>query len=343
MNPNALIPDWEIPEFLGLVWPENLQGKETKALAKKFYPDLIRILLEEIPEQVSLAIIHRSGKGEHISKDFGTEQIKLIEDDKIQDIWIRDFAPFWKHSENGNVPVKGFYFPDYMNEDYLQASENDEAAGIKLGGEKTEIISIGDDEILMDGGNLTHNGSGFGIITNRLVSDNDYYFYTRVLKVVKSYLGLQKVVLVPVEYGDVTGHVDGMVRFISENEAIVSEYPYKWEEVKIFIDKEDYLFEREQLNEIATHLQTHNLKVFRIPNGVPQISEFGSAVGNYTNFLRVGEKVFVPQYGNAEQDAAALEAFEAAGFSKAHIIPVPDCVELAELGGVLNCITTHIY
>jgi len=71
---------------------------------------------------------------------FGKERIKLIEDNNIQDIWIRDFAPFWKVSNGKIIPVKGWYYPDFGKEDYLKDSIHDDNAGITLGGKYLEHI-----------------------------------------------------------------------------------------------------------------------------------------------------------------------------------------------------------
>jgi len=135
-----------------------------------------------------------------------------------------------------------------------------------------------------------------------------------------------------------------MVRFLNESEVIVSEYRYKWEKGGENIEKDEYDFEKYQMNKLAKFLEDEGFVVHRMPNGIPkQNDEFESAEGNYTNYLRVEDKIFLPQYGVKEQDRSALNALIKAGIKKENIIPIPECNELAELGGVLNCITTHIY
>ncbi len=65
------------------------------------------------------------------------------------------------------------------------------------------------------------------------------------------------------------------------------------------------------------------------------------------NFLRVGDTFYIPTYGNPETDQRAQSELKgilnAAGITQHTIVEAPDCTELATLGGVLNCITTHIY
>ena len=98
MKSFTLIPDWHKPKYIGLVWPEDLEDMDTRCLVNFFYIDLIQLLINELPEDISLTIIHRKGEEARLQNYFGQERVKLIENDKIQDIWIRDFAPFWKSS-----------------------------------------------------------------------------------------------------------------------------------------------------------------------------------------------------------------------------------------------------
>jgi len=344
---NTLIPDWEAPKSIGLVWPEDLEDFRTRCLTNCFYMILIRLLLDTLHKDITLTIIHRKGEKERLQNYYSKDRVRLIQNNKIQDIWIRDFAPFWKRSNNKSVAIKAKYQPGYMGDVYEKKSKYDDAIGTRIGGANIEQIHIKgsrEDYVILDGGNLTHNGAGTAIISNRIISDNEHYFIEDIMDAVKKACGLERIILIPAEWGDDTGHVDGMVRFLSGNEVIVSEYRYKWEKGLDNIDKEDYDFEKYQLNKLAKFLENEGFVVHRMPNGIPkQNDEFESAEGNYTNFLRVEDKIFLPQYGVKEQDRSAIKALVNAGIKEENIFPIPDCNELAELGGVLNCITTHIY
>jgi len=74
---------------------------------------------------------------------------------------------------------------------------------------------------------------------------------------------------------------------------------------------------------------------------------FENATGNYMNFLRAGNKIFLPQYNNPIDDERAYQPFQNY-FGKIHpeikVIKVPlNATSLAQYGGVLNCITLQIY
>jgi len=340
MESNKLIPDWEVPKSIGLVWPKNLP--DGRRYLVPFYTEFIE-LLQEHCSHVSLKIIHRPGEKERLNKSFTKGDIDPIEKKDVQDIWIRDFAPLWKWVGSDLVAVKAYYYPKYGGDVYLKYSKHDDKIGRKLGGTNVEEIYVGDKRVILDGGNLTHNGKGLGICTNRLIADNEHLFKEDVIEAVKTYFGLQTLLIIPAEHGDDTGHVDGLVRFINNETVLVSKYPYKWKKSNCFISKDDYTIAVKQLEELDKYFNSEGLKVYRIPNGIPYDLIFESAVGNYMNFFRVGDTIFIPQYGRREQDQNAIDALIKAGIKENNIIRVPDCAELAELGGVLNCITTHIY
>jgi agmatine deiminase len=67
-------------------------------------------------------------------------------------------------------------------------------------------------------------------------------------------------------------------------------------------------------------------------------SDHTSAFGYYINFLRIGDKVFLPAFGFEGHDEIALSRFKELF---AEVIQVP-CKEIAKEGGVLNCISWTI-
>lgn len=338
MNTSTLIPDWQVPSFIGLIWPYNLPSKRDGLI--DFYKALLFSLRYNCPDQ-NILVLQLPDPTDLVRNTFDTDKINAVIDLNIQDIWIRDFAPFWKRQGDNIIAVKPLYNPSYEDKEH---SFRDNEVGIMIGGVRMDAMEIEGIEVILDGGNLTHNGAGTGIMTNRYIADNENIFLDLLIDKTKEYFGLRDLILVPAELGDETGHVDGMVRFLSERKVVVSEYPYEWQWAKEHIGKVDYKASREQLDKVAAHLTSYGLDVYRMPNGIPlKVGELGSAVGNYTNFLRVGDKIFLPKYGIDEQDEHALTALLLAGIEEQNIIPVPDCNEIAGLGGVLNCITTHIY
>jgi len=338
-----LIPDWKIPPEVGLVWPSKLpdHGYDVNELIK-IYNLFIEMLIGNLSGNLKIRLFHRPDALIDISEIIKTKSI-LEEVKYIQDIWIRDFSPFWLKEDNQIKSIKGKYYPWYVNETYAKRSRPDNELGKKIGGKNCHVLSIEKQNIILDGGSLVFNGRGVGIISNRVISDNEYFFIDNLKNELTKQLNLEKLYLIPVEPGDDTGHVDGLVRFLDDKTLLVSEYPYTRESNKDYISAAEYKKSQLIVNLIADYFKELGFDIYKVPNGIPCQSTFESAIGNYMNFLRVGDKFFLPQYGVEKQDQNAIHALIKAGVAPDNIIPGPDCNQLAKEGGVLNCISTHIH
>jgi agmatine deiminase len=348
-----LFPDWKLPKAIALVWPDKeFQYSNGSVPLQKFYEAFIKILDEKLPEGVAIIVYFIENKSvPDFIKALSKVQVKIYYESN--DIWIRDFAPFWGMDGKKLYSVKGTYYPWYGDdedddESYTDDAESDDDLGLQIGGgEKTcRIIEVDGQEFVLDGGNFIHNGTGTGMCTNRIISDNESFFLEELEYTMCDALGLEKLIILPVEPGDDTGHIDGLVRYVNEDTVIVSDYVYEIDPGDDTEIEEEYRDSKAFVDNISGYLKSQGLSVKRISNVFP-IEEgdgpVGSAVGNYLNFLRVGELIFVPQYKNKEENEAAIEDLIEAGFSREKIILVPGCEALAKYGGVLNCITTHIY
>ena len=145
-------------------------------------------------------------------------------------------------------------------------------------------------------------------------------------------MGVDQLIIIPYDPADVTRHADGMVRFFDENTVLVNNYAASGEYSKSFIDKFYGALAAHGLNIIQVPYYFTNDKT---PDGMP------SAEGTYINYLQVGNKIFLPQFGNSQKDNEAFALFERL-FGK-NVIPVY-CLDLAKNGGgVLNCATWNIH
>lgn len=345
-----LYPEWKIPHSIGLVWPDidMKQGYQYKGLCE-FYEIFISRLNERLPDTVKIKIYIRP-YSENIVPQFVKEmkRVDIVKHYYIQDIWIRDYAPFWG-DDNGVVKaVKGKYYPYYGGKTYADRAKHDNELGIRIGGdEKCNRINYKDDLIILDGGNFVHNGAGIGICTNRVISDNENFFLEELNFALCDALGLEKLIIVPVEPGDDTGHIDGLARFVNEKTVLVSEYPYELEDRADMEEVEEYNNSQEFVDKIAGYLESQGFSVCRMSNILPKDESegsVGSAVGNYLNFLRIGDFVFLPQYTDMDdENKKAIDDMVNTGINRENIVPVHGCDAIAKWGGVLNCITTHIY
>ncbi len=113
-----------------------------------------------------------------------------------------------------------------------------------------------------------------------------------------------------------TGHADGMVRFVDEN-TVVTNAPLS-----------PYGFE----TKVKKSLQNYGFNVIDFPYFD---SKGDSAVGCYLNFLETEQAIFLPVF-DVETDNIALDTAKSL-FDKT-IIPV-NINEIAIKGGLLNCIS----
>ncbi len=331
INHDAL-PDWKT-NTLFIVWP---RGLENRNILEKAYFHLTKI----IPEDIELHIIVKSesiieGISDVIKRKRHGRRVFFHEVPSVMDIWIRDWAPIPVKNEKGEVSlIKACYRPLYITGKDILFAEGDNEAGKGL----VNILKCPIDEInlVWDIGNFTHNGNGTAIVTLRLKYDNPWCDEITMRRHFKEKLGVEKLIFMKIEPGDPTLYVDGTVRFLDEKTIAVAKYP------------EDYIPENKYCDELVETLENdlgEGFTILRIPNGPIEdlVTEgFPSAKGNHLNFLRVGKYLFMPCYGDIE-DEQAIEVI-ANNFPDINVIPVKsgEITKLARRGGVLNCISWGI-
>ncbi len=251
------------------------------------------------------------------------------------DIWCRDYMPI-QVSENKFVCFR--YAPDYLlvNDHFKRtitnASELCNAIGIN------PIYS----EIKLDGGNIVSyneptlmlGGENRTIITDRIFQDNAGYKQNQLVAKLEDLLE-SEIIIIPQEPHDITGHADGILRFINSKEVFVNNYrPYN----KSFDSKLKLALARHNIKPVPFSFAPKKLK-----------NKWGdyTALGYYINYLQLGGKFFLPQFEDfTEDDFNAIQ--DLAGYYGENFHPNWDIVfpiqvrDLAMEGGVLNCISWTI-
>lgn len=245
------------------------------------------------------------------------QEIPLIVVPGTADIWIRDAAPI-------QVDERRFtqfcYSPDYLRDDDEDLITRPEVfRKLKLAQRSTRS------KLIMDGGNIVGT-RGVAIVTDKVFTENSDRSRSEVRDELQRGLQIERIIVIPKEPFDRVGHADGMVRFVAEKQVVISDYRSVAPRLA------------ERLEKV---LMAHGLSFVRLPyvpelrrrNGIP------SAVGNYVNFLRVGNLILVPAYGLPEDKVA--------GDILAKLLPYCrvvslSCRSLAEEGGVLNCVSWTI-
>jgi len=230
-----------------------------------------------------------------------------------KDIWCRDFMPV---PVPGRPPVQFRYDPDYLRTDpHLRTAD---------GASLLEMTDCPHSKITLDGGNVVRLGRTV-IVTDKIYSENPKWERKKLQAELCELLGLDHLILIPTEPGDVIGHADGVLAFVDEQTLLVNNY----RRVAPAYGKR-----------LASVLRRYGFDLVpfpycpsdRIVNGIPV------ADGVYINFLNARGKLLFPTYGRKEDDEAAriLEK----SMPGDELTPVP-CNDLAEEGGVIHCATWH--
>jgi agmatine deiminase len=320
------IPEFQKPKGVAVVYPKGLPTGRDELIG--FFDSFVDLLIRKA-ELSEIAILYRRGLKKELTRKFPDKRIRFIAIPSLQDIWIKDWAPIAISSDRA---IKAHYHPAYLSQGDHRWAEGDDRSGFELCktlGLRVIPLEVAGHEIVLDGGNFIHNGQGTAITTNRIIADNENLFVQQIRDAFRMRLNIENLLIIPVEPGDRTGHVDGIVRFITENKVVVATYPESYKEGKKFTDTLAKFFKK-------------TFQVFRVSNGTPSsITTEGipSAFGNYLNYLRIGKTIFLPQYGIKEDEQA--KRFYKKFFDVIEVRYEID--KLAHLGGVLNCITWIYY
>ena len=224
-----------------------------------------------------------------------------------KDIWLRDFMPV----RTGSGKLVSFrYEPSYLKNDPDLRTDFRKDLAPQLG------LPVTYSHINLDGGDGVFSPSGERIlISDRVFSENPEYPSAALVHELSELLETE-VLIIPSLKSDMTGHADGMARFLDDRTVLCNrplsscgfEQQVKRAVQDCGLDAVDFPF---------------------VPTGGV------SAVGCYLNYLETERVVFLPVFG-IEQDAEA-ETFARQLFSK-EIVPV-NIREIARQGGCLNCIS----
>ena len=231
---------------------------------------------------------------------------KLLNNTK--DIWLRDFMPV--KTKSGKY-VSFRYEPSYLaNDPQLRTDfKTDIAPNFK-------VDNLVYTDINLDGGNVVFSPSKEKvIISDRAFSGNPEYDKNTLLLELEKLLEAS-VLIIPSLKSDMTGHADGMARFVDEN-TVVTNAPLSL-----------YGFE----TKVKKSLQNYGFNVIDFPYFY---SKGDSAVGCYLNYLATEKSIFLPMFG-VDTDNEAIEL--AKNIFDKTIIPV-NINEIAENAGLLNCIS----
>lgn len=227
------------------------------------------------------------------------------------DIWCRDYMPI---QTTVTECISFRYSPSYLNSVKYRHLKTD-LKNITLPSSLNTTYS----DINLDGGNVVRS-SNTVIITDRVFEENNQK-RSSILDKLEQLLQC-KVIIIPSDPEDMTGHSDGIVRFMADDKILVNQlsfYPKSWR------------------NKLANALKSFELIELPISLKLNKIKD--SANGVYVNFLQVGNVVLFPIF-QISSDDIALETM-IRSFPKLTIIPI-DVRSIGNEGGLLNCVSWNL-
>ncbi len=323
-----LLPEWERDNKLILVWPGDLGDRRH---LHNIYRNLFKLLQDNQEIELLVRSAHTRRRLEGIlERDHPQLSPRVHALSDLRDIWIKDWAGLPALNENGRqLLVKFSYSPRYTGGIYYRRAGYDDRAGLRLGQiMERPVIFI---PLKLHHGNFIHNGEGTGMVFKSIMDDNPDMDRQLIQTLFQEQLNINNLILIPDPPGENTGHLDSIARFVTGDTLILA--VHRDEELNGYL---------ERLNDILAGELDGGFNIMRLPtdrtddhveNGMP------SAVGNYLNFLLIGGRIYLPQFG-IEGDKAALDTMRK-GLPEYEIVPFKSRLidDMARKGGVLNCIS----
>lgn len=233
-----------------------------------------------------------------------------------KDIWCRDYMPI--QIEKGKF-VQFRYEPSYLKDDLELQSDPKEVC-------KANNIKPQFSKINLDGGNVV-NWSDRAIITDRVFDENpEYLSKNKLIAEIEKLLEVE-IIVIPQIKSDMTGHADGMVRFVDRNTLLGNNR------------EQEYKYWKNGINKI---LKEKGIEYIDIPFLDHKEKHYPDhALGCYVNYLEVKNLIVIPIFETEKnKDLEIYDKFKEI-FPNRKIETI-NYNEIGFFGGLLNCTTWTI-
>ncbi len=232
-----------------------------------------------------------------------------------KDIWAKDFMPIQMSKDDF---VQFTYDPDYLKPlkyQHLRSDTDDVCRNIDLVPKKSSVV--------LDGGNIIRASSKV-IMCEKIFSENRHLSKSQLTDELLDLLETDQIIFIPWDKNDFTGHADGMVRFVDDENVIINEPTSENPEIE---------------KRLRSILKDASLNIIKIPYRPAEDPTYLSAKGLHLNYLHMKQAIFAPVFNQASDDKA-IRLLESVFVG--HNIVAIDCNEISAEGGVLNCISWNI-
>jgi agmatine/peptidylarginine deiminase len=250
---------------------------------------------------------------ERLIRIFDKHHVKYGFLEGTKDIWCRDYMPI--QTKSGKF-IQFKYEPSYLkNDNGWDESRSDVEKVCKLNN-----IDAESSDINLDGGNVLLC-DGRAIISDRVFSENQDWNREKLVSELSRLLECE-IIIIPAENDDMTGHADGMVRFVNRNTILGNKLA------------DEYKYWRDGMQKV---IEQYSLKYIDVPFFLPKDPKHPlSAIGVYVNYLEVNNLIILPVFGR-DEDEQVISIIKSVFPDR--IIEAIDYNDVAKEGGLLNCTT----
>ena len=252
--------------------------------------------------------------------------------------WCRDYMPI--RGANGKL-VQFKYQPSYI----VGKTTYEKTVPTNLSETLKELGIIVDEEsdIVLDGGAIDVY-KDMAIITDRVISENSSQWKDGkpvVLDEIKRLLGLKKLIVIPTDPWDITGHADGTVRIVDENRVLVNDLTDMLVEGKSEWTPLEYEKCSRWIKHLELTLVNAGFRIERLPCSFDPNGGVWSARGVYLNFLLHDDMLIVPFFKDQRKTNKKVQSQLYELYNRpVHGVKAD---KLSEWGGIINCCTWQYY
>lgn len=233
-----------------------------------------------------------------------------------KDIWCRDYMPI--QIDKGKF-VQFRYEPSYLKDDLeLQSNPKEICRANNINPQFTKIN--------LDGGNVV-NWTDRVIITDRVFNENpEYSSKTKLISEIEKLLEIE-IIVIPQIKSDLTGHADGMIRFVNRNTVLGNDR------------EQEFKYWKDGINKV---LKENGIEYIDIPFLDHKEKKYPDhAIGCYVNYLEVENLIVLPIFETENnKDQEVYDKFREI-FPDRKIETI-NYNKIGLHGGLLNCTTWTI-
>jgi len=230
-------------------------------------------------------------------KEIPMEAVKFLHL-ATDDVWTRDYGPTSVLIGAEQRPAF-IWNPYYIRmQNYYKFDADAAAAALSMNVD----IPVYRLPMVIEGGNIITDGKGTVMLMESVLDVNPDIDKQKLKKIAKDYFGCTRLITFPPCKGEITGHIDMIVKFVDEDTVMVcsSTKGYKW-----YNNFENITHELSKMKSVNGKPYT----VIRVP--MPKTSNNAKNVWSYINSLTLNKKVIVPIF-NVPEDKEALEIYRSA-------------------------------